>query len=87
MHNWAGVYKPEYEREGKIKTCGRPFSPDLVIRAGGLDGKTGAVHPCCQVLGRDDEAVLGHFYAKITERVIFQISVNLAIFLLTIPKL
>ena len=61
MHNWAGVYKPEYEREGKIKTCGRPFSPDLVIRAGGLDGKTGAVHPCCQVLGRDDEAVLGHF--------------------------
>jgi wyosine [tRNA(Phe)-imidazoG37] synthetase (radical SAM superfamily) len=61
MHNWAGVYKPEYEREGKIKTCGRPFSPDLVIRAGGLDGKRGAVHPCCQVLGRDDEAVLGHF--------------------------
>ncbi len=61
MHNWAGVYEPEYGREGKIKTCGRPFSPDLVIRAGGLDGKTGAVHPCCQVLGRDDEAVLGHF--------------------------
>ena len=61
MHNWAGVYEPEYARKGKIKTCGRPFSPDLVIRAGGLDKKRGAVHPCCQVLGRDDEAVLGHF--------------------------
>lgn len=60
MHNWSGVYDPEYDRAGEKKTCGRPFSPDLVIRAGGIDGNTGAVHPCCQVLGRDDEAVLGH---------------------------
>ena len=60
LHNWSGVYKPTYEREGKVKTCGRPFSPDVVIRAGGLDGKRGAVAPCCQVLGRDSEAVLGH---------------------------
>ena len=60
MHNWSGVYDPDYQREGKKKTCGRPFSPDIVIRAGGIGGATGAVHPCCQVLGRDDEAVLGH---------------------------
>ena len=60
LHNWSGVYKPSYDREGKVKTCGRPFSPDVVIRAGGLDGKRGAVAPCCQVLGRDSEAVLGH---------------------------
>ena len=60
MHNWSGVYKPVKEREGEVKTCGRPFSPDVVIRAGGIDGKRGAVHPCCQVLGRDEEAVLGH---------------------------
>jgi len=60
LHNWSGVYKPTYEREGKVKTCGRPFSPDVVIRAGGIDGKRGAVAPCCQVLGRDSEAVLGH---------------------------
>lgn len=60
MHNWSGVYKPLYNREGEKKTCGRPFSPDVVIRAGGLDGHTGAVAPCCQVLGRDEEAVLGH---------------------------
>lgn len=61
MHNWSGVYDPDYSREGRIKTCGRPFSPDIVIRAGGNDGKTGAVHPCCQVLGNDSAAVLGHF--------------------------
>ena len=61
MHNWSGIYDPDYHRAGNIKTCGRPFSPDIVIRAGGNDGKTGGVHPCCQVLGRDDEAVLGHF--------------------------
>jgi len=60
MHNWSGVYDPLYDRAGKKKTCGRPFSPDIVIRSGGLGGNTGAVHPCCQVLGRDDEAVLGH---------------------------
>ena len=61
MHNWSGIYDPDYHRAGNIKTCGRPFSPDIVIRAGGTDGKMGGVHPCCQVLGRDDEAVLGHF--------------------------
>jgi wyosine [tRNA(Phe)-imidazoG37] synthetase (radical SAM superfamily) len=61
MHNWSGVYDiGDNAREGEVKTCGRPFSPDVVIRAGGLDGKKGAVHPCCQVLGRDEEAVLGH---------------------------
>lgn len=60
MHNWSGVYETEYERKGKRKTCGRPFSPDVVIRAGGKEGETGAVHPCCQVLGNDDAAVLGH---------------------------
>ncbi len=60
MHNWSGVYENPNERKGAVKTCGRPFAPEITIRAGGLDGKTGAVHPCCQVLGRDEEAVLGH---------------------------
>lgn len=60
MHNWSGLYEPHKTRTGNIKTCGRPFSPDVVIRAGGLDGHNGAVAPCCQVLGRDEEAVLGH---------------------------
>jgi len=61
MHNWSGVFDNPNERAGGKKTCGRPFAPEIIIRAGGLDGKTGAVHPCCQVLGRDEEAVLGHF--------------------------
>ena len=60
MHNWSGVYDNKDKRSGKINTCGRPFSPDVVIRAGGLEGQRGAVAPCCQVLGRDEEAVLGH---------------------------
>lgn len=60
MHNWSGLYDNADKRKGGLKTCGRPFSNDIVIRAGGLDGKRGAVAPCCQVLGRDEEAVLGH---------------------------
>tara|TARA_R110000822_G_scaffold6679_1_gene28052 strand:- start:28004 stop:28963 length:960 start_codon:yes stop_codon:yes gene_type:complete len=67
MHNWSGVYESEYERKGATRTCGRPFSPDVVIRAGGLSGSTGAIHPCCQVLGRDDEAVLGHLSERSLE--------------------
>lgn len=69
MHNWSGVYDPQYDRQGKKKTCGRPFSPDIVIRSGGIGGNTGAVHPCCQVLGRDDEAVLGHLSKNTIEEV------------------
>lgn len=69
MHNWSGVYTPEYGRDGKIKTCGRPFSPDIVVRAGGLNGETGAVHPCCQVLGQDEKAVLGHTSVNTIEEI------------------
>jgi len=70
MHNWSGVYDlKENARHGEVKTCGRPFSPDVVIRAGGLNGKKGAVHPCCQVLGRDDEAVLGHMEDNTIEEI------------------
>lgn len=70
MHNWSGVYEiGENKREGKVKTCGRPFSPDVVIRAGGLDGKRGAVAPCCQVLGQDEKAVLGHTSENTIEEV------------------
>lgn len=72
MHNWSGVYDiGNNARHGKVKTCGRPFSPDVVIRAGGLDGKKGAVHPCCQVLGNDAAAVLGHCSDDTIEDVFF----------------
>ena len=41
-----------YSRETLQKrSCGRPFAPYLNVRAGGLDGKHGAVVPC-YVLGR-----------------------------------
>ena len=72
MHNWSGVYDiGENERKGETKTCGRPFSPDVVIRAGGLEGKTGAVAPCCQVLGQDENAVLGHTSENTIEEIWF----------------
>lgn len=72
MHNWSGAYDiGDNARSGNVKTCGRPFSPDIVIRAGGTDGKRGAVHPCCQVLGRDEEAVLGHASENTVEEIWF----------------
>lgn len=63
MHNWSGNIQPIYLRDPKErKTCGRPFAPEITIRAGGLDGKYGAVTPCCQTMGPPNEAksVLGH---------------------------
>jgi len=61
MHNWSGVM--ESDRKGKKRSCGRPFSPDAVVRA------NGAVHPCCQVLGRDVEATLGNVHDNTFEEI------------------
>jgi len=64
MHNWSGNYEPVYNREPKNKkTCGRPFAPEITVRAGGLNGLKGAVTPCCQTMGppNEDKSVLGHF--------------------------
>ena len=63
MHNWSGNYQPIYVRDtDKRRTCGRPFAPEITIRAGGNDGKKGAVTPCCQTMGPPNESksVLGH---------------------------
>ena len=67
MHNWAGSdVEIHYGREGmagnvdRRRSCGRPFSPLLQVRAGGLDGHTGGVVACCMVLGKDSTGVLGH---------------------------
>lgn len=60
MHNWSGVYEVKFKRKGDRKTCGRPFAPDLTVRAGGNDGHRLSIAPCCQTLGRDSEAVLGN---------------------------
>ena len=66
MHNWAGSeIELGYLRDGMIgggerRSCGRPFSPLLQVRAGGLDGHHAAVVACCMVLGKDSTGVLGH---------------------------
>lgn len=64
-HNWAGQYKDAIPR-GRLfrgrprRTCGRPMGSVIEIRAGGLEGKHGAVVPCPFVLGQDSKAVMGH---------------------------
>ena len=67
MHNWAdSEIELHYKREAvtrspeQRRSCGRPFSPLLQVRAGGLDGHNAAVVACCMVLGKDSSAVLGH---------------------------
>lgn len=72
MHNWSGNYDTNGNaRTGsERKTCGRPFGPELTVRAGG-NGKTGAVTPCCQTLGPPNESksVLGHFEDQTFEEI------------------
>lgn len=73
MHNWSGNIQPIYLRDpGTRKTCGRPFAPEITIRAGGLDGKYGAVTPCCQTMGppHEAESVLGHTSENTIEEVL-----------------
>ena len=56
MHNWSGNYENTNPREkSQRKSCGRPFAPEITIRAGGEKGRTGALVPCCQTLGPPNE--------------------------------
>ena len=74
MHNWSGNYGNKNPRKGLKKTsCGRPFAPELTIRAGGLKDRTSAVVPCCQTLGPPNEkkSVLGHLDKESFEEVYF----------------
>lgn len=68
MHNWSGVYG-DVERKGNRRTCGRPFAPELTVRAGAADGTKLSLAPCCQTLGRDDEADLGTLVNNTLEEV------------------
>jgi hypothetical protein len=77
MHNWAGSdIELGYHREAIAATsdarrsCGRPFSPLLQVRAGGLDGHRAAVVACCMVLGKDSSAVLGHLDTQTIREVV-----------------
>ena len=74
MHNWSGNYDNKNPREVKKKTsCGRPFAPELTIRAGGEKGRTGAIVPCCQTLGPPNEAksILCHLDKESFEDIYF----------------
>ena len=44
------------------QSCGRPFAPEITIRAGGEIGRTAAIVPCCQTLGppNEEKSILGH---------------------------
>jgi MoaA/NifB/PqqE/SkfB family radical SAM enzyme len=74
MHNWSGNYDNLNPRiKTNRRTCGRPFAPELTVRAGGEQGRTGAVVPCCQTLGPPNEAksILGHLDKDTFEEVYF----------------
>lgn len=61
QHNWSGNYRAA-KRSGEPSRCGKPFAPELTIRAGGIAEHRGAVVSCCQTLGPPNEiaSVLGH---------------------------
>lgn len=63
MHNWSGNYENTNPRKktGR-RSCGRPFAPEITIRAGGEEGRVAAIVPCCQTLGppNEEKSILGH---------------------------
>lgn len=74
MHNWSGNYDNKNARDVIKKTsCGRPFAPEITVRAGGINGKTASIVPCCQTLGPPNESksVLGHLDTQSFEDVYF----------------
>jgi len=63
MHNWSGNIDLEFKRKKtERKSCGRPFAPEITIRAGGPNGLHATVTPCCQTMGppREELSVLGN---------------------------
>ena len=69
QHNWSGA-QGESQRKGERRTCGRPFAPELQVRAGGLFGHRAAVVACCMVLGQDSKAVMGHLDTQSIDEVV-----------------
>ena len=74
MHNWSGNYENKNERKKtERKSCGRPAAPELTVRAGGSEGRTASVVPCCQTLGppNEEKSILGHLDNNSFEEVYF----------------
>jgi MoaA/NifB/PqqE/SkfB family radical SAM enzyme len=74
MHNWSGNFSnPNPRKKSSRKSCGRPFAPEITIRAGGAAGRTSAMVPCCQTLGppNEEKSILGHLDKQSFEDVYF----------------
>ena len=74
MHNWSGNFaNPNPRKKSSRKSCGRPFAPEITIRAGGAEGRTSAMVPCCQTLGppNEEKSILGHLDKQSFEEVYF----------------
>ena len=75
MHNWSGNYDNSKNARTMVekRSCGRPFAPELTVRAGGAEGRTGGIVPCCQTLGPPNElkSILGHLDTQTFEEVYF----------------
>ncbi len=74
MHNWSGNHDNINPREKTARrSCGRPFAPELTVRAGGSLGRTGAIVPCCQTLGppNEEKSILGHLDKNSFEDIYF----------------
>lgn len=72
MHNWSGNYDNKNPRRSTDRrSCGRPFAPEITIRAGGEIGRTGAIVPCCQTLGppNEEKSILGHMDKQTFEEI------------------
>ena len=69
--NYTNALNPRTGREKK--SCGRPFAPELTVRAGGEPGRLGAVTACCQTLGPPNESksIMGHLDNESFEEVYF----------------
>jgi len=74
MHNWSGNFEnPNKRLPTERRTCGRPFAPEITIRAGGEVGRTASMVPCCQTLGppNEEKSILGHLDRSSFEEVYF----------------
>ena len=72
MHNWSGNYENTNPRKSSDRrSCGRPFAPEITIRAGGEIGRTAALVPCCQTLGppNEEKSILGHLDEQTFEEI------------------
>ena len=74
MHNWSGNFSnPNPRKKSSRKSCGRPFAPEITIRAGGAAGRVAAMVPCCQTLGppNEEKSILGHLDNQSFEDIYF----------------